>query len=162
MEILNRETRFLNLKLGKKEEGYLSEAQPQAQILLMSHTRTRSKTSSADSQMRAPGRFQRKEIHKRTIEDIQILEIFPRIQMEETLQPQPDMGLWGKTIRYLEAWKLVKGVEFIQKKVFLSIQNLGQREVIVRETEDLSDLGLKRRGNTIHREIRGRIKRKHN
>ncbi|KAA6314828.1 MAG: hypothetical protein EZS28_055515, partial [Streblomastix strix] len=39
--------------------------------------------------------------------------------MEETLQPQPDTGMGGKTIRYLEAWKLVKGVEFIQKGFFL-------------------------------------------
>ncbi|KAA6374273.1 MAG: hypothetical protein EZS28_030199 [Streblomastix strix] len=38
--------------------------------------------------------------------------------MEETLQPQPDTGMGGKTIRYQEAWKLVKGVEFIQKGFF--------------------------------------------
>ncbi|KAA6368680.1 MAG: hypothetical protein EZS28_035794 [Streblomastix strix] len=39
--------------------------------------------------------------------------------MEETLQPQPDTGMGGKPIRYLEAWKLVTGVEFIQKWFFL-------------------------------------------
>ncbi|KAA6326946.1 MAG: hypothetical protein EZS28_053882, partial [Streblomastix strix] len=48
-------------------------------------------------------------------EEIHKLEIFPRIFMQETLQPQPDTGMGGKPIRYLEAWKLVKGVEFIQK-----------------------------------------------
>ncbi|KAA6379381.1 MAG: hypothetical protein EZS28_025093 [Streblomastix strix] len=37
-----------------------------------------------------------------------------------------------------------------------------QRKEIVREAENLSVLGLKRRENSIHREIGGRIKRKHN
>ncbi|KAA6389403.1 MAG: hypothetical protein EZS28_015076 [Streblomastix strix] len=46
--------------------------------------------------------------------------------------------------------------------VFFTIQKQGQREEVVRETENLSVLGLKRRGNSIYREIRGRIKRKHN
>ncbi|KAA6361073.1 MAG: hypothetical protein EZS28_043401, partial [Streblomastix strix] len=46
----------------------------------------------------------------RTKEEIQILE---------TLQLQPDMGMEGKPIRYLEAWKMVRVVEFIQKGFFL-------------------------------------------
>ncbi|KAA6370064.1 MAG: hypothetical protein EZS28_034407, partial [Streblomastix strix] len=58
-------------------------------------------------------------IQNRTKEDIHTLENFPRILMDETLQPQQDTGMGGKTIRYLEAWKLVKGVEFIQIGVFL-------------------------------------------
>ncbi|KAA6399045.1 MAG: putative Transposon Ty3-G Gag-Pol polyprotein [Streblomastix strix] len=37
--------------------------------------------------------------------------------MEETLQPQPGTGVGVKTIRYLETWKLLKGVEFIQKGI---------------------------------------------
>ncbi|KAA6393744.1 MAG: hypothetical protein EZS28_010734 [Streblomastix strix] len=45
--------------------------------------------------------------------------------------------------------------------VFLSIQKRGQREKIVRETEDLFVLGLKRKGNSIHRKIGRRIKRKY-
>ncbi|KAA6370439.1 MAG: hypothetical protein EZS28_034034 [Streblomastix strix] len=57
-------------------------------------------------------------IQNRTKEEIHTLEIFPRIQMEEILQHQPDMGMGGKTIRYLEAWKLVKGVQFMQKGFF--------------------------------------------
>ncbi|KAA6361360.1 MAG: hypothetical protein EZS28_043113, partial [Streblomastix strix] len=48
------------------------------------------------------------------------------------------------------------------KRVFPSVQKRGQREEIVRETEDLSILGLKRRGNSIRRETERRIKRKHN
>ncbi|KAA6379245.1 MAG: hypothetical protein EZS28_025230 [Streblomastix strix] len=100
-------------------------------------------------------------IQNRTKEEVHTLEIFPRIPMEEILQPQPDTGMGGKTIRYLETWKLVKGVEFIQKG-FPIVQKRGQREEVVRETENLSILGLKRRGNSIHREIGGRIKRKHN
>jgi hypothetical protein len=109
----------VNPKLRRKEEGHLSEVKPQAQILLLSQTRTRSKTSSADSQVRAPGRFQLRGIQNRTKEEIHTLEISPRILMEETLQPQPNTGMGGKTIRYLEACKLVKGVEFIQKGFFL-------------------------------------------
>ncbi|KAA6376582.1 MAG: hypothetical protein EZS28_027888, partial [Streblomastix strix] len=54
-------------------------------------------------------------VQNRTKEEIHTLEIFPRTPMEEILQPQPDTGMGGKTIRYLETWKLVKGVKFIQK-----------------------------------------------
>ncbi|KAA6358630.1 MAG: putative reverse transcriptase [Streblomastix strix] len=105
-------------KVEKKGGKHLSEVKLQAQIFLLSQTRTRSKTSSADSQMRAPGRFQLMGIQNRTKEEIHTLEIIPRILMEEILQPQPDTGMGGKTIRYLEAWKLVKGVEFKQKGFF--------------------------------------------
>ncbi|KAA6362325.1 MAG: hypothetical protein EZS28_042148 [Streblomastix strix] len=48
------------------------------------------------------------------------------------------------------------------KGVFPSIQKRGQRKEIVRETRNLSVFGLKRRANSIRREIGGRIKRKHN
>ncbi|KAA6373128.1 MAG: hypothetical protein EZS28_031344, partial [Streblomastix strix] len=48
------------------------------------------------------------------------------------------------------------------KRVFPSVQMRGQREEIVRETENLSILGFKRRGSSIYREIGRRIKRKHN
>ncbi|KAA6369410.1 MAG: putative reverse transcriptase [Streblomastix strix] len=43
--------------------------------------------------------------------------------MEEILQPQPDTGIGGKIIRYLGTWKLVKGVEFIQKGFFLQFKS---------------------------------------
>ncbi|KAA6389402.1 MAG: hypothetical protein EZS28_015075 [Streblomastix strix] len=85
-----RNTSFVSPKLRRKEEGHLSEVKPQAQILLLSQTRTRSKTNSADSQVRAPGRFQLMGIQNRTKEELHTLEIFPRILMEETLQPQLD------------------------------------------------------------------------
>ncbi|KAA6374865.1 MAG: hypothetical protein EZS28_029607, partial [Streblomastix strix] len=39
--------------------------------------------------------------------------------MEETQLHQPNSENGKKTIRYLETWKLVNGVEFIQKRVFL-------------------------------------------
>ncbi|KAA6369974.1 MAG: hypothetical protein EZS28_034497, partial [Streblomastix strix] len=45
-------------------------------------------------------------VQNRTKEEIDTLEIFPRILTKGTLQPQPDTGMGGKTIRYLEAWKL--------------------------------------------------------
>ncbi|KAA6367928.1 MAG: putative Transposon Ty3-G Gag-Pol polyprotein [Streblomastix strix] len=86
-------------------------------------TPVRVKTSSADSQVRAPGQFQLIEIQNRTKEVIHTLEIFPKIPMEEILQPHPNTGMGGKTIRYLETWKLVKGVEFIQKGFFLLFKN---------------------------------------
>ncbi|KAA6370917.1 MAG: hypothetical protein EZS28_033554, partial [Streblomastix strix] len=62
-------------------------------------------------------------IQNRTKKEIHTLEIFPRTPMEEIFQPQPDTGMWGKTIRYLETWKLVKGMEFIQKGFFLLFKN---------------------------------------
>ncbi|KAA6374039.1 MAG: hypothetical protein EZS28_030436, partial [Streblomastix strix] len=43
--------------------------------------------------------------------------------MEEILQPQPDTGMGQKTIRYLETWKLVGGVEFIQIGFFFLFKN---------------------------------------
>ncbi|KAA6377846.1 MAG: hypothetical protein EZS28_026627 [Streblomastix strix] len=43
--------------------------------------------------------------------------------MEETLQPQPNTGIGGKTIRYLQMRLLIKGVEFIQKRFFLSFNS---------------------------------------
>ncbi|KAA6388977.1 MAG: hypothetical protein EZS28_015496 [Streblomastix strix] len=55
-----------------------------------------------------------------------------------------------------------KGSGIYTKGVFPSIQERGQRKDIVREAENLSVLGLRRRGNSIHREIGRRIKRKHN
>ncbi|KAA6372055.1 MAG: hypothetical protein EZS28_032415 [Streblomastix strix] len=55
-----------------------------------------------------------------------------------------------------------KGSGIHTKMDFPSIQKRGQRKQIVRETENLSVLGLMRRGNSIHREIGGRIRRKHN
>ncbi|KAA6372138.1 MAG: hypothetical protein EZS28_032331, partial [Streblomastix strix] len=57
-------------KLGGYEERHLSKVKPQAQIHLLSQTRTRSKTSSADSQVRAPGRFQLMGVQNRTEEEI--------------------------------------------------------------------------------------------
>ncbi|KAA6401479.1 MAG: putative reverse transcriptase [Streblomastix strix] len=81
------------------------------------------KTSSSDSQVRVPGRVQLMEIQNRTKEEIHTLEIFPRTPIEEVLQSQPDTGMGRKTIRYLETWKLVKGVEFIQKRFFLLFKN---------------------------------------
>ncbi|KAA6378074.1 MAG: hypothetical protein EZS28_026397, partial [Streblomastix strix] len=101
------------------------------------------KTSSADSQARAPGRFQLMGIQDRTKEEIHTLEIFPWTLMEETLHPLSNTGMREKIICYLEMWKL-----------------RGQRKEIVREAENLSVLGLKRRGNSIHREIGGRTMRK--
>ncbi|KAA6362119.1 MAG: hypothetical protein EZS28_042354 [Streblomastix strix] len=62
-------------------------------------------------------------IQNRTKEEVHTLEIFPRILMEEILQPQPNTGKGEKTMRYLETWKLVRGVEFIQKGVFLPFKN---------------------------------------
>ncbi|KAA6396035.1 MAG: hypothetical protein EZS28_008437 [Streblomastix strix] len=58
--------------------------------------------------------------------------------------------------------KICKESGIHTKRVFLSIQKRGQREEIVREIEDLSVLGLKRRRNSIHIEVEGRIKRKLN
>ncbi|KAA6363183.1 MAG: hypothetical protein EZS28_041289, partial [Streblomastix strix] len=55
-----------------------------------------------------------------------------------------------------------KGSGIHTKGVFPSIQKRRQRKEIVRKTENLTVLGLKRRGNRIYREIGGRIKRKHN
>ncbi|KAA6395263.1 MAG: hypothetical protein EZS28_009208 [Streblomastix strix] len=65
-------------------------------------TPVRVKTRNADSQVRAPGRFQLNGIQNRTKEEIQILEIFPRTLMEETLQPQPNTGMGGGTICFHE------------------------------------------------------------
>ncbi|KAA6393727.1 MAG: putative reverse transcriptase [Streblomastix strix] len=62
-------------------------------------------------------------IQNRTKEEVHTLEIFPRTPMEEALQPQPNIGMGEKTIRYLETWKLVKGMEFIQKGFFLLFKN---------------------------------------
>ncbi|KAA6365740.1 MAG: hypothetical protein EZS28_038734, partial [Streblomastix strix] len=103
----SREIPFVNPKFRRNEDGHLSEIKPLAEILLLSHTRTRVKISSADSLVRAPGQFQLIEIQNRTKEDIYIPEIFPRTLMEEILQPQPNTGMEGKIIRYLETWKLV-------------------------------------------------------
>ncbi|KAA6395851.1 MAG: hypothetical protein EZS28_008622 [Streblomastix strix] len=99
-------------------------------------------------------------IRNRTKEDIHILEIFPRTLIDETSLLQPSKGIWGKN-RYLEMWKLEKGVVFI-KRVFLIVQMRGQRKEIVSETENLSVLGLRRRGNSINREIGARTKKKLN
>ncbi|KAA6380588.1 MAG: hypothetical protein EZS28_023885 [Streblomastix strix] len=85
----------MNLQLRRKEEGHLSEVNPQVQILLLSQTRTRVKTSSADSQVRDPIWFQINEIQKGTKEDIHIQEIFPRILTEVALQPQTNTGMGG-------------------------------------------------------------------
>ncbi|KAA6399029.1 MAG: hypothetical protein EZS28_005446 [Streblomastix strix] len=94
-------------------------------------------------------------IQNRTKEDIHTLEIFPSTPMEEILQPQPDTGMGGKTIRYLEMWKQAKGVEFIQKGFFLLFKNedsekrlqeklricpfLGSREEEIAYTEKLEE-----------------------
>ncbi|KAA6375720.1 MAG: hypothetical protein EZS28_028756 [Streblomastix strix] len=100
-------------------------------------------------------------IQNRTKEVIHTLEIFPMTQMEETLQPQPDTGMGGKN-SLSKNMEIGKGSRIHSKGVFPSIQKREQREEIIRETKDLSILELKRRGNSIHREIGGRIKRKHN
>ncbi|KAA6381101.1 MAG: hypothetical protein EZS28_023369 [Streblomastix strix] len=97
-----------------------------------------------------------------TKEKIHTLEIFPRTLMEETLQPQPNTGIERETIHYLETRKLVKGVEFIQKRVFHTVQKRRQRKEIVKKTDCLPVLELKRGENSIHREVERRIKRKHN
>ncbi|KAA6356435.1 MAG: hypothetical protein EZS28_048038, partial [Streblomastix strix] len=94
--IIPRKSHFMNPKLRRKEERRLSEAKSQAQILLLSQTRTRMKTSSSDSHVRAPEQFQLIEIQNRTKEDIHTLEIFPRIIMEETFQSQPNKGMQEK------------------------------------------------------------------
>ncbi|KAA6380713.1 MAG: putative Transposon Ty3-I Gag-Pol polyprotein [Streblomastix strix] len=119
----SREILFVNLKWKRREKEHLSEIKPQAQIILLSPTRTGTKPSSADSQVRAPRRFQLIGVQIGTKKEIHTLKIFPRTPMEEILQPQPNTGIWGKTIRYLETWKLVKGVEFIQKGFFLLFKN---------------------------------------
>ncbi|KAA6363932.1 MAG: hypothetical protein EZS28_040541 [Streblomastix strix] len=98
----SREILFVNQKLRGEEKRHLSEVKPQAQILLLLQTRTRVKTSSADSQVRAPGQLQLIGIQNRAKKNIHTLEIFPRTLMEETLQPQPNIGMGRKTIRYLE------------------------------------------------------------
>ncbi|KAA6399494.1 MAG: hypothetical protein EZS28_004973, partial [Streblomastix strix] len=54
--------------------------------------------------------------------------------------------------------EISKGSRIHLKGVFPSIQRRGQRKEIVRETENLSVLGLKRRGNSIHREIGGDLR----
>ncbi|KAA6394108.1 MAG: putative Transposon Ty3-I Gag-Pol polyprotein [Streblomastix strix] len=62
-------------------------------------------------------------VQNRTKEEIHTLEIFSRTLMEEILQSQSDMEMGGGEIRYLGTWKLVKGVEFIQKGFFLLIKS---------------------------------------
>ncbi|KAA6373088.1 MAG: hypothetical protein EZS28_031383 [Streblomastix strix] len=94
-------------KVEKKGGKTPVRGKPQVQILLLSQTRTRVKTCSADSQVRAPRRFQLIGIQNRTMEEIHILEIFPRTLMEQTLQPQQNTG-FGRKIRYPKIWKLVK------------------------------------------------------
>ncbi|KAA6393402.1 MAG: hypothetical protein EZS28_011072 [Streblomastix strix] len=84
-------------------------------------------------------------IQNRTKEETHTLEIFPSILMEETLQPQPNMGMGGKNNSLSLGMEIDKRSRIPTKKVFPSIQKRGQREEIVRETEDLSVLGLKRR-----------------
>ncbi|KAA6371316.1 MAG: putative reverse transcriptase [Streblomastix strix] len=69
-------------------------------------------------------------IQNRTKEEIHTLEIIPRTPMEEILQPQPNTGMEGKTIRYLETWKLVKGVEFIQKGFFLLFKSEDSEKIL--------------------------------
>ncbi|KAA6379725.1 MAG: hypothetical protein EZS28_024748 [Streblomastix strix] len=86
-------------------------------------TPVRVKTSSADSQVAAPGRFQLMGIQNRTKDEIHKLEIFPRTLLEKTLHPQPNTGMGEKTIRYLETRKLVKGGQFIQKVFSLLFKN---------------------------------------
>ncbi|KAA6382671.1 MAG: hypothetical protein EZS28_021801, partial [Streblomastix strix] len=48
------------------------------------------------------------------------------------------------------------------KSIFPTVQKRRQRKEIVRETENLFVLGLRRRGNSIFKEIGGSTKRKHN
>ncbi|KAA6343685.1 MAG: hypothetical protein EZS28_052293, partial [Streblomastix strix] len=62
-------------------------------------------------------------ILNRTKKEIHIYEIIVRTLNEESLQHQPNIGIEGKTIRYMEKWKLVKGVEFIQMEFFLLIKS---------------------------------------
>ncbi|KAA6394462.1 MAG: hypothetical protein EZS28_010015 [Streblomastix strix] len=100
-------------------------------------------------------------IQNKTKEEIHTLEIFPRTQMEEILQPQPNTGM-GKNNLLTGDIKIGKGNGIHTKGVFPSIYERGQRKEFERETEDLSVLTLKRRGNSTHREIGRRIQRKHN
>ncbi|KAA6385093.1 MAG: hypothetical protein EZS28_019380 [Streblomastix strix] len=158
----SKEIQLVSPKLRRKEEGQLLAIKPQARILLLSQTKIRTKTSNADNQVRAPGRFQLIGIQKRTKEDIYKPEIFPRALIEETLQPQPNMGMGEKTIRYLETWKLVKREEFIKIGFMQLLKHEDSERETVEETENLPVLGLKRRGNSILGQIGERIKRKHN
>ncbi|KAA6400553.1 MAG: hypothetical protein EZS28_003916 [Streblomastix strix] len=111
---------------------HLPEVKLQSQMLLMSQTRTRSKTSSADRQVRVFGRFQLMGIQNRLKEEIQTLENFPRTLIEETLQSQPNTGMGRKIIRYIKTWKLVKEAEFKQKMFFLLFQS-EDSEVILQQ-----------------------------
>ncbi|KAA6379831.1 MAG: hypothetical protein EZS28_024641 [Streblomastix strix] len=72
--------------------------------------------------MRAPGRFQLMGIQNRTREEIHTLEIFLGIYLREHCNFSQTQEQ-GKTIRYLETWKLVNGVEYIQKGFFLLFKN---------------------------------------
>ncbi|KAA6398193.1 MAG: hypothetical protein EZS28_006286, partial [Streblomastix strix] len=98
----------------------------------------------------------------RAKKEIQIQEIFPSTPMEKIIQPQPDTGMDGINSSLFGNMETGKRSGINIKRVFPSNQKRGQREEMVGETEKLSVLGLKRRGNSIHREIGGRIKRKHN
>ncbi|KAA6373552.1 MAG: hypothetical protein EZS28_030921 [Streblomastix strix] len=85
-------------KVEKKGGKHLSKVKLQAQMLLLSQTRTRMKTSSANSDVRDLGQFQLIEIKNGSKEEIHTLEIFSRTLMEETLQPKLNTGMGGKTI----------------------------------------------------------------
>ncbi|KAA6379280.1 MAG: hypothetical protein EZS28_025195 [Streblomastix strix] len=69
---------------------------------------------------------------------------------------------WGKTNSLSGRMQFGKLSGIYSKTGFAIIQKRGHRKKIVKETENLSVLGLKRRGNSTHRETAGRIKRKHN
>ncbi|KAA6392372.1 MAG: hypothetical protein EZS28_012099 [Streblomastix strix] len=58
-------------------------------------------------------------IQNRTKEEIQILEIFPRILLEGTLQSQPNTGMEGKQFVIWSLGNQYRGMEFIQKGFLL-------------------------------------------
>ncbi|KAA6384905.1 MAG: hypothetical protein EZS28_019568 [Streblomastix strix] len=143
-----------------KETRQQSEVNSQEQMLKLMHTRTRVKTSNFDSQVRAPVRFQLMGIQNRTKEEILSLEILPRSLMEKPLQHQPNMGK-RQNNSLSGDMEIDKGSGIYTKIVFPIIQKRQQRKEIVKEIDNLSVLGLEKRGNSIYRKIGGEFKIKY-
>ncbi|KAA6399056.1 MAG: hypothetical protein EZS28_005416 [Streblomastix strix] len=135
---------FIVHKLGNNEAHLLSEAKTRALILMLSKTRTqiRTITSSADSQVRAPGIFQMMLNQCRDQDEIMTREIFARNQTEEMLQSQSFIGMREKTARYLQTWKLVKGDDFIQKGFFQIFKNEDSEKWKVKPFKDSNEISL--------------------
>ncbi|KAA6402782.1 MAG: hypothetical protein EZS28_001692 [Streblomastix strix] len=94
-------------------------------------------------------------IQNRTKEEIHTLEILPRTPNGGNTTNSTKHGNVGKNNSLSRDMEIGKGNGIHTKRVFPSIYERGQRKEIVREAENLSVLGLKRRGNSIHREIEG-------